>query len=283
MRSKILIVFLVLIILGLGGYIAYDKVINKETEEPVKEEKSESKEENLDITSKDVTSLFNNINTLSSTWTSEAYYCWLFKQDSLKVEDMSDELKVASALYLEYLSCSDNDFECVKGSSDTSVGNMILSASRVNNSIKKLYGDVKYKDTNVKSFACGADFTFDNASNNYTAVAPACGYAGSSFDTYDYRLVKAIKKDNSIDIYVKVAFEYFDFLIETDNDGNVTKDNMRYVYSDFGKKNQIYKTEETTFDFNNVLEEYGDKLPVYKLHFENEDGEYHFKSIEKQN
>lgn len=47
MKSKILIVFLILIILGLGGYIAYDKVINKETEEPAKEEKNEVKDNTI--------------------------------------------------------------------------------------------------------------------------------------------------------------------------------------------------------------------------------------------
>lgn len=42
--KKGLIIFLILIILGLAGYIIYDKVMVKETNEPVKEEKKVEKE-----------------------------------------------------------------------------------------------------------------------------------------------------------------------------------------------------------------------------------------------
>lgn len=280
--KTVLIVFLILIILGLGGYIVYDKVLKEEPKEKTKEEVQTSKEESLDVTSKEVTTLFNNINKLSSSWTSDVYYGWLFKQDSLKVEDMSDELKVAVALYKEYIECISNDYGCVKGASDTSVGNTVISSEKVQDNIIELFGNIKYNNTNTNAFDCGENFTFDSNQNVYTATAPACGYAGNSFNTYDYRITKAMKNDNSLDIYVKVAFEYFDFQYESDEHGNMTKDNMRTIYTDFNKKNEINKVGDTEYNFNEILENYGDKLPVYKLHFEKEDGEYHFKSIEKQ-
>lgn len=42
--KKGLVIFLILIILGLAGYIVYDKVMVKETNEPIKEEKKVEKE-----------------------------------------------------------------------------------------------------------------------------------------------------------------------------------------------------------------------------------------------
>jgi len=46
--KTVVIVILVLVILGLGGYIVYDKVLNKEIDEPVKTEKKKEKGFNLD-------------------------------------------------------------------------------------------------------------------------------------------------------------------------------------------------------------------------------------------
>lgn len=48
----VVIVILVLMVLGLGGYIVYDKVLNKETSEPVKAEKKD-KTSNVNVLSQD--------------------------------------------------------------------------------------------------------------------------------------------------------------------------------------------------------------------------------------
>lgn len=283
MREKLLkffIIILILSVVGLGGYVVYDKYFNKEPIPP-KTEKKEEKTENLDVTSKEVTSLFNNINKLSHAWTSEDYYGWLFKNDSLKVEDMSDELIVANALYHLYADCLENDLVCVEGSEDE-IGTTIIKAPEVKEKVNELFGNIEYKNSNTSSFDCGGKFTYNSDKDNYTAQAPACGYAGNSFATYDYGITKALKKDKELDIYVKVAFKYFDFILETDENDNITQDNMHYIYTDFNRKNKIDEIEDRAYDFNEVLEKHGELLPVYKLHFENENGKYHFKSIEKQ-
>jgi len=51
--KTVVIVILVLVILGLGGYIVYDKVLNKEVKEPVKTEKKDKVETKKDILSED--------------------------------------------------------------------------------------------------------------------------------------------------------------------------------------------------------------------------------------
>lgn len=47
-KGKVVIVILVLMVLGLGGYIVYDKVLNKEVNEPIKTEKKEEKKSEVD-------------------------------------------------------------------------------------------------------------------------------------------------------------------------------------------------------------------------------------------
>ena len=61
------VVILVLLVLGLVGYIVYDKVFTNEIKEPDKTEIKEEtvKSENLDVSSNEVVTLFNEVNNLS--------------------------------------------------------------------------------------------------------------------------------------------------------------------------------------------------------------------------
>ena len=60
--KTIVIVILVLAVLGLGGYIAYDKVLSKETEEPIKKETTEVKtEEGFNLDNKSEIQALNSI------------------------------------------------------------------------------------------------------------------------------------------------------------------------------------------------------------------------------
>ncbi|MBQ9011863.1 MAG: hypothetical protein IJ093_04365 [Bacilli bacterium] len=281
--KTITIIILILLLVCTSSYIAYNELYNNKKQDCIKTVKTEKqKTESLDVTSKEVTSLFNKLNQLSSAWTSEEYYGYLFKQDSINIKDMSDELKVAIGLYKEYLSCIENNYECVVGANDTNVGTTVIPSSKVKAVIEDIFGDVEYTNVSTKAFDCSGEYTYDKSKDIFTATAPACGYGGASYNTYDYRITKAYKEGNSLDMYIKVAFEYFDFTIETDENGAITKDNTRYIYSDFDKKVELLKIDDSAYDFNNILEDYGDKLPVYKIHFEKEKGNYHFKSIEKQ-
>ena len=287
MREKLLkffIIILILSVVGLGGYVVYDKYFNKEPIPP-KTEKKEEKTENLDVTSKEVTSLFNNINKLSHAWTSEDYYGWLFKNDSLKVEDMSDELIVAVSLYNSELDCIDEkgDNTCFQKPTNPNLDSIsVISSDKVKANANIIFGSITYDNTSVKSFDCTGNYKYNKENDQYIKEAYGCGYGGSSYNTYEYRITKALKTSSALDMYVKVAPEYYEFGADVDADGNDIDSSMRYIYSDFGKKNEIYKVEEIIYDFNEVLEKHGELLPVYKLHFENENGKYHFKSIEKQ-
>ena len=284
MKKNIVIALLLIIIILMGGTFYYlytnqDKICDKCE---VKEEKKsiESKQEEiLDITSKEVTTLLNGINRLAINDKSKAYYAYLYRNDELKVENMSDDLLIANILYKEYLNCGD---KCIiKASNSSELDTFVISASTIKDEIKKLFGNLEYKDTNVEEFDCQGDFKFDSASNNYTHKLAGCGYGLVSQDKLETHIIKAIKNNNSIDIYVKVAFEYIK--IDENNAGSGVNDNsMRLVYSDYNKTNKIYEKKEIEYDESEMLENYGEKLPIYKIHFEYENGTYHFKQINKE-
>ena len=263
----VLIIILLLMVICLGSYIGYDKM-QKPVEPKVIKEKI--KVDALDVTSLEVVVSFSSVNDLSNNWMSEDYYGYLFKQDTLKVEDMSDELKTAVALYPEDKKC---DESCYSGQTET------IKGDNVKVQFEKTFGKIEYKPTDVKAFDCTGAYKYQD--NNFVKQSHDCGTAGSSHDIYDYTIIKALKEENNLDIYVKVAFEYFEFNIEGDENGEVNKSTYT-IYSDFGKQNKIDQILASEYDFNSVLNKYSDKLPVYKLHFEKEENDYSFKSVTKE-
>lgn len=274
MKKNIFIIILLVIILCLGGVIIYDKTTKKEVEKP----KEEVKEEVLDVTSKEVTTLFNNLNTLAQNNHGDTYYYgYLYKEDSLKVEDIDDSIIVATGVYKEHLKCLQSWSDtCIKTASNNSAGEVVIPAENVKKVINEIFGKINYENIDTKSLSCGGEYKY-NSNDNYVAQAPACGYAGESFDFLETRIAKALKKGNDLDIYVKVAFGHYDF--SESEEGNKS---IYHIYSDYNKTNEIYKAKEEIYNFDDILSNYSDKFSIYKMHFEKENNEYHFKNIEKQ-
>ena len=90
----VLNIFLVLLVICLGSYIIYDKMIEK-PKVVKKVIKEESKMQSMDVTAKEVTSLYSSVDIFSlPSWNQSEYYGYLYKQDNLKSSDMSDDIKV---------------------------------------------------------------------------------------------------------------------------------------------------------------------------------------------
>ena len=276
MKKNILIVGLLVIIIGLSGFIIMDKTMNKKQKKDAPKQE-EVKEENLDVTSQEVMQLLNNINLLAKNNHSDVYYGYLYKNDSLKVSAMDDDLIVAIGVYHEHLKCTASwDEKCIKTTSNNPAGEVTISAENVKKVINNIFGNINYVDTDIKSISCSGGYKF-NKNDNYVGTAPACGYAGDSYDFLETKIAKAIKKDKNLDIYVKVAFGHYDF-----NESETGNNSIYHIYSDFKKENEIYKAKEGIYDFEEVLLNYSDKLPVYKIHFEKENDNYLFKEVQKQ-
>ncbi len=276
--KNMLIISLLLIIILLVGYLLFDKYYDKKDNKEEKNNADNTQVEVLDVTSKEVTSLFDSLNNLALNDKSEAYYGYLYKQDELKVDDMQDDFIIANILYKEYLECGD---KCVqKSSSENGLDQFVISSELIKQKVSKIFGNIIYNDTNIKAFDCQGDFKYDNNSNNYVHELAGCGYGLENYNKLETFITKAVKQDDSLDIYVKPAFEYIKYDINNDGNGEINNTTIT-VYKDYNKTSKLYETKEIEYKSNDMLEKYGNQLSTYVIHFENENGEYHFKNIKK--
>lgn len=289
--TKVIIILLLLLVLGLGGYIVYDKVIVKDNNSKKADntEKTEEKVqplESIDATSDGVLSLYNSIDIFNSVWwLGKSYGGYLYRQDSLSVSSMPDDVKVIVGIENALKECGD----ACKTTEESGGTKLTVDASKVEAQIKKIFGSIKYENTNTKDFhRCSKDgYTFENGV--YSTVLHGCGIVGAASEIQT-KIVKAEKNDKELNIYTN--FLVADPNISaTNSDKCVAWDEVDCLidialYKDYNKTSLIERTTDNIYGNNGISEEtmtkYHDKLDTYKLHFEKEDGEYHFKEIVKQ-
>ena len=285
----VLVVILVLLVLGLGGYIVYDKVFTKETKEPEKTEKKEEtvKFENIDVSSNEVVALYNSIDVFNDDfWGGKDYYGYLYKQDNLLAANMPSDVKVMVGIQNALKECGD---DCKKEMGDGGT-KITIDAAKVDNQIKKIFGNINYENTNTKAynFCNESGYTYQN--NAYSTTQYGCGITGVPSYNLKTRIIKAEKNNKELNIYANIIY------VEPNQCQNYSEHRATWVeadciidisvYKDVNKTQLIEKTLENLWSDNGISEQtmikYQDKLDTYKLHFENENGEYHFKSIAKQ-
>lgn len=259
----IIIVALLIALLGLGGYLIYDKFIapeedNKKTEEKEKkEEKKEEKETALDVTSKEVTDLFSSITT---GWNK---YCGVnnyFTDKKVTTTDIDNDL--ASSIMLYNLIKSGVKYD--EGSTFTK--------KQVEDTIIKLFGK-NYKYTYKTINSCPS-FTYDASKEVYTAGPSGCG--GTCGATVMKKVVKAIKTDSKMVLYVRVLFPGDKESVDENN-----RPYMKYYKYNSDEELQLdripgnYLPEEKDTNYQ--------KGSLYKMTFTKEDNNYVFTSSEPVN
>lgn len=281
--KNIFIVILVLLVLGLSGYIVYDKFIKNESdnkpEENVNEREEKTEYKSLNITSNEVTSLYKRFDVLNDREGigGNFYSGYLYRTDSLNDSEIPDDVKVLVGL--------DNALkECGTCETDADYGGSFLSIPKANldKQVKKIFGNVEYKTVNTKAVDCSNQgYTYNQEKDTYETTIYGCG---GSFSKFRDEIIKAEKNDKELNIYVRVAF----FEPITGNDSTdacaswyvmdcVT--NVE-VYSDYAKKNKIFDTKED-YTQASFLEKNKEKLPQYKLNFKISGNEYYFNSVTK--
>lgn len=273
-----LIVILLIIVLGLVGYIIYDKKNNKC--QTVEKENKKAETINLDVTSSEVVNLYSKLDVLNSDTyvNSPDYFAYLYRKDTLKPEKLPDDVIVLIGLDNALSKCGDN---CYK---EMDNGSAVISISKdeVASEIKRIFGDIEYKDTNIPKINCSiGGYTFSN--DTYNTTAYGCG--NESLNNISTRIVKAEKTDKEINIYVKVAFT----IMNVKNGGSscVEWNEMDCVenvavYGDYNKRYLIEKTSENVFyDSDKLFELYSDKLSIFKYTFTKENNNYYFTDLNK--
>lgn len=259
----IIIVLLVIVILGLGGYIVYDKVLNKEEKNIVvdKKDKAEVKEEkveSLDIYDDLVRGLVGKITRAMGVCSDfrEVY----LKDSVFTANDFSNEKA--------YLLACGSMFEEIRGDVNTGSGYKDFSAERLDKAIKAIFGnDYKFEHKSYESFPA---WKYDVNSKTYKAQEATAGGCTSGPYSNIIKNSKALKIGDRIEIYQRVIF------VNTSNGKG---------YSDSKKTKEITNLDRYG-EFDAISEENDENISkgtLYKLTFKEEDGEYVFVSSEPVN
>lgn len=254
MKKNIVIAILIIALVGVVGYIGYDKfyLVEKsvKTDEKQEEQTEDSKEEVLETTDKTV---LTAINKIDSAW---GYYCGT---DSVYMTTK----KVTTADI-------SNDFAYVtvmnKLATDT---NSPVPASRLDKAIDETFGkDYQFKHQTYRSCPL---YSYDETTGYYNFTGSECG--GTCGPTNIKRIVKAIKKDQTLEIYIRVIFSNPE-IAEGDRYSYCKDSNLEQIVGYLSYEDRIYNEEQVT--------DLVSKGSLYKFTFKLENGNYVFYSSELQ-
>lgn len=266
-RNKSLVaavVILIILVLALGGYIVYDKILSTDNinkEDKREETKDENKE--LDVNSNIVKELDKKYLITGDFYPVDIYYL----EDTVNVEKMSNQEKVDYLARIGFVK-----------EGTVNQGNSIetISEEEYNAGYKKLYGpDQKIIQLKEEEANC-LIYWFDSTNHMYKR-SQGCGYGpGPSHQKY---IASASKEGEYISINIKA---YYDLSSKTDDSIPVGEKYIIPYNNDFDTSNRNMPVD--SFDEKEVNSEYGDYLETHKITFKKaSDGEYYFYSTEHLN
>lgn len=241
-----LVIILILMVLGLGGYILYDKgIILKEKEEPKvekKEVKKETKEE-LDIDSRLVQHLYSMVSQDFENNIGNALFNWEFNINNTNAASDSDEYTyngknglvslVARNLSDEYtINIDEKEMPKVKGKDRMRFENMhyFYSKGYIENIYKQIFGDDAKLDTSKEIPMDGITcyyLVYDQETDNYYPEGIECGSpATCGQGVKKAKLLKAIKTANEIKLYQNIDYTSGGCI-----DNKEETNNYNYIYT----------------------------------------------------
>ena len=214
----------------------------------------------------------------------------IYTSGDFTVEDIDNDM----ILRLAWSKLSEDDMELIEGNQGMEKHVKKESLKKI---IENLFGDnIEYTDesftpVNVKEFYSYQDTEEVEYSNNEYVGGYYQGGGGTLPFIYQ-EISNAKKSDDTVELYVKVAFVDTEYIDGSDNaDFNFT------FYQDYKNKkfvNEIIKMKESEyingcdddyeysyFDSNSMIKDYLDEFNTYKYTFNIEDGEYYLYSVEK--
>ena len=292
--KNVLIVFLVIIVLGLAGYISYDKYFYKYFEkENVKVEKKETKKSkltDLDIDSKEVKDLHEKLVDEVNFHDSGSVYN-SFKTDvnnlpieallSLVISDIkfgSETDNVPCSEILENGAWEKSAWKNDTCSGESSWARVNISTENIKKGVINIIGREQEKNYKYESFSLNGDGALVCAyyNNNYSCYDAQGG--GTEPDFGESKIIKATKdQDDNIYIYDKYL------MFKTDENSNEL---VYHVYNTFDKKKELNQCKDidgnNDCNYENYIKIYGnDDINTFKHTFKKDiDGNYYWYSTE---
>lgn len=254
--KNVVIIVLAILVLGLGGYLVYDKVIDKDVNE---ENNKEQKEEYtlLDKDNESVQFLYSYRATNSYVLDKK-----LYTTEYLKVDDRTQE---------EKYSIASNVFQKESHSIQNEEGDLlkVLENKKIQNAYERIFGPNTYEKTKNMSFACEDYEIYSKDDNYYVLVSNGCG---GPIPRIQENIDEVRKYNDRIEI--KTSFCVLGVKETFSSDENM---NYYFYYKDVDEKEMIAKVDK---NINiNIFEKYKDHMShmtyTYKL---GEDGFYYYYS-----
>lgn len=231
-KRRILKAILALLVAGTlftGGYYV-NEFINKY--DANKEKENESK--------KEADELISTFNVVSNNFEKFGYF---YKEDR-KVDNLDNDIILISAI-----------------SKLITEDKYIFTKNEVNESVKKIFGNIKYNDESVSSYCY--EFNYDASKELYTDNSGCSGDGPSIYS----EIINVETSSNKLTIIDKIAVSDFNY-----DSGILT------LYKDLNRSIVI----KENYDLDEGIKEYLDILDSYKWTFvKNSEGNYIFESVDK--
>jgi len=272
MKNAVITVLAVLVLV-MGGYLVYDKIIDKDDNKV--QDNIIKKSEELDINSYEVRSLFAPFGYHTNFDKEELYY-----KDKVILEDLSTEYKnrLAFAKYFYENKKYEGTYKI-----DEFISLDTLTSSKLEEYYKKLFGNNdKYIAQSFDSF--GIDRMFMDYIKEQELYTASQNGGDADFTRYGNQLYKAIKTENTIELYEYVVV--FNYSLSKNLSGVYKNIEDAYNFENAIKESyaenitNLIKYDNSGYYFDD-LSEYKEEASQYKLIFKKENGNYIFESIEK--
>ena len=255
----IFIIFLILIVLGLGGFIAYDKFFAK---------KETSNLTTIDNVSIDLNTLYqvgDILNMFDAAYNNlnSNYFGYIYHSKKIEVANFDKGAALFLAAHKE-----------IVGSNTPQV----IQGGRVKKNYEKIFGKSLAYEPNHINAGDYYKLAYDATNDKFSYTIPAI----NNVYTSGYRLnnIKTKLKEDSIVVTRKLYFvEYASNAGGTD----ITKAN---IYTASGKEKKLGEVslKNGVLSEKEVMSKYSSKLFTFELTFkQSDDGEYHFYKIERTN
>lgn len=278
--KNLIITILSILVLGLGGYLVYDKALDKDVKEEVKEESSKQESKNFDLA---------EAKKLVDKYTLD----FLFWENMFQ-GTMSEDDKIYLAI--KYTESTNIDYTCSEAfpgskfengsyvfTQDNSKGTCYdnneygeeYTYDSLNKVYKELFGNNKEIPKKMISGVVCSKYAYSEKYDAYINVSGGCG--GAYYQSSYYDVFSANETSDTLEIiinYVEFRFNEYDkkYYVSQNTNINVSVDDPHDV-TDEQIKN-LYDRAIKELD--------EDEIPKYKFTFKKSDTGYYLDSIIKE-